>query len=155
MTQPNPEHVVPGAAYRTQRRHVSITSAQLLALNATPQELVPAPGAGFALIFEGLFIQKPAGTAYAGIAAGEDLSVKYTDGSGAEVGQCETTGFLDQTTLQIRHARAHSAASGDSAITPVDNAALVLHLLVGEIITGDQPLNCVVLYQIVDTTPAA
>lgn len=155
MTMPRPETVMPGAAYRTQRRHVTITSAQLLALNATPQELVPAPGAGFALVFEGLLIQKPSGTAYAGIAAGEDLSVKYTNGSGAEVGQCETTGFLDQTTEQLRYVRPHGAASGfDSSITPVANAALVLHLLVGEITTGDSDLNCVVLYQVVDASPA-
>ena len=87
MSQPNVEHVVPGAAIRTQRVNVQISSAQLLALNATPIQLVAAPGAGFALILVGMLIQKPAGVAYAGIAAGEDLSVKYTDGSGAEVGR--------------------------------------------------------------------
>ena len=154
MVQPNPAHVGPTAAFRTQRLKGTVTSAELLALNATPQTLVPAPGAGFALILVGLMLQKPAGVAYGGIAAGEDLSVKYTDGSGAEVGQCETTGFLDDTGNQLRYVVPHAAASGDSAITPVDNAALVLHLLVGEIITGDQPLNWECLYQIVDTTPA-
>lgn len=155
MSQPNFATVGPTAAPRTFRKKVTITSAQLLALNATPQELVPAPGAGFALIFRGMQVQKPAGTAYAGIAAGEDLSVKYTDGSGAEQGECETTGFLDQTTDQIRFVKPYHAASGISSITPVANAALVLHLLVGEIITGDSDLNCEVLYDVVDTTPAA
>lgn len=144
-----------GAQLRTFRRRVIVTSAELLALNATPQTLVPAPGAGKALIFEGALIQKPAGTAYAGIAAGEDLSVKYTDESGAEVAQCETTGFLDQTTEQIRWARAHAAASGPSQISPVANAALVLHLLVGEITTGDSDLNIEVHYRVVDAAPAS
>ena len=155
MVTQNPQNMMPGAMQRTQRSYVTISSAQLLGLNATPRTLVPAPGAGKTLSFEKMLIQKPAGTAYAGIAAGEDLSIKYTDGSGAEVGQCETTGFLDQTTNQIRIVNAHAAASGASQITPVDNAALVLHLLVGEIITGDQPLNCEVLYTILNSTPAA
>ena len=156
MTQPqtNPQNMMPRAMQRTQRAYVTITSAQLLALNATPIEIVAAPGTGKALIFEGMLIQKPSGTTYAGIAAGEDLSVKYTDGSGAEVAQCEATGFLDQTTDQIRYVRAHAAASAASQITPVANAKLVLQMLVGEIITGDSPLNCEVLYSIVDTTPA-
>lgn len=155
ITPINPALVAKGGMYRTQRGKVTVTSAQLLALNATPQTLVNAPGAGFALVFLGMLVNKPAGTAYAGIAAGEDLSVKYTDGSGAEVAQCETTGFLDQATDQIRYVHPHSAASGNSAITPVANAALVLQMLVGEIITGDSNLEIEVLYTIVDTTPAA
>ena len=154
MTQTNVEHVVPGAAIRTQRRNVTITTAQLLALFATPIELVPAPGAGFALSFLEMMIQKPAGVAYAGIAADEDLAVKYTNAAGLEVAQCETTGFLDSTANQIRLVKAHAAATGDSSITPVVNAALVLHLLNAEIITGDSDLNCQVLYQVLDTSPA-
>jgi len=148
-----PGAAIAGAQLRTFRRRAVITSAQLLALNATPQEIVPAPGAGRALVFEGALIQKPAGTAYAGIAVGEDLSVKYTDASGAEVAQCEATGFLDQADEQIRWARAQAAASGPSDIVPVANAALVLHLLVGEIITGDSDLNIEVHYRIVDAAP--
>lgn len=130
---------------------VTISSAQLLALNATPRQLVAAPGANLALIFEGIMIAKPAGVAYAGIAAGEDLSVKYTDASGAEQTEIETTGFLDQATAQVRYAGAYRAASGIGSITPVANAALVLHLLSGEITTGDQPLNCRVFYRVVPT----
>lgn len=128
---------------------VVISSAQLLALNATPQTLVPAPGAGLALIFEGAWIVKPAGTAYGGIAAGEDLAVRYTDGAGTQVGNAETTGFLDQTTIQSRYMRPWNAASGVSDINPTINAALVLHMLTGEITTGDQPLHVRVFYRIV------
>ena len=145
--------IIDGAWERVRRRRVTITSAELLALNATPIAILPAPGAGFANIFVGALVRKPAGTAYAGIAAGEDLSVKYTDGSGAEVAACETTGFLDSTADQIRYVRAHApdGAGVDSAITPVANAAMVLHLLVGEIITGDSDLILEVLYHVVPT----
>lgn len=145
--------VAEGVHLRTFRRRAVVTSAQLLALFATPIEIVPAPGAGKALIFEGVLIHKPAGVAYAGIAAGEDLAVKYTNAAGLEVGQCETTGFLDSTSSLIRWCRAHTAASGASQIVAVANAALVLHLLVAEIITGDQPLNMEVHYRVVDAAP--
>lgn len=139
----------------TQHADVLVTSAQVLALNATPITIVTAPGASLGLIFEGGVIHKPAGTAYAGVAAGEDLSVKYTDESGAEVAQCETTGFLDQATAQTRYVHPHSAASGASQITPVANAVLVLHLLVGEITTGDSPLHVRYLYRVVPMTTFA
>lgn len=120
----------------------TITSAQLLALNATPVELVPAPAAGFAHVVKRVTVHKPAGTAYAGIAAGEDLVVKYTDGSGAQAsGVVETTGFLDQTTAETRvvgFPGSTTTTAGD--VEPVSAAALVLHLLTAEIITGDSPL---------------
>lgn len=132
---------------------VTITSAQLLALNATPQTVVAAPGANKAVIFDGAVLHKPAGTAYAGIAAGEDLSFKYTGAAGAEVGVVEATGFLDQTTAQTRWCRPHATtgAGVDSAITPVANAVLALHLLVGEVTTGDSDLLVQVHYRIIDT----
>lgn len=135
-------------------RHVdvTITAAQMLALFATPRELVAAPGAGFCNIFERAVLHKPAGTAYSGIAAGEDLSVKYTNASGLEVSQIEATGFLDQATAQTRFARPHAAASANNSITPVENAALVLHLLVGEITTGDSNLLLRVYFRVVPFT---
>lgn len=129
---------------------VVVSSAELLALNATPKELVPAPGENKYLEFRGAVIQKPTGTAYAGIAAGEDLAVRYTDGSGLDVGVCEATGFLDQTTAQVRHVLPQTgalAAGTVSDFTPAINAALVLHMLVGEIITGDSDLNIRVFYR--------
>lgn len=138
---------------------VALTAAEVLALNATPIELIPAPGANKAIIFEGAVIHKPAGTAYAGVAAGEDLSLKYTNGSGLEVGVCEMTGFADQTTAQTRFIRPIDGrdvtlatnAGAPSDLTPVANAALVAHMLVGEITTGDSPFRFRISYRIVDT----
>ena len=119
----------------------TISSTQLLALNATPRTILAAPPSGMAWIFEGMLLHKPAGTAYAGIAAGEDLAVKYTNASGLMAGQVETTGFLDQTTAQTRWCYPHavSATLPITSVTPVA-AVLVLHLLVGEITTGNSPL---------------
>lgn len=139
-----------------------ITSAQLLALNATPITMIPAPGAGYAVIVTGWSVWHGTGTAYAGIAAGEDLALKYTDGSGAvAAGVIETTGFLDQTTAQLRYASNGSSSSAGSvtpsSITPVANAAIVAQLLSGEITTGDFAINVQVFYNIipVDLTSGA
>jgi len=141
----------PQAHERLRQVDVTITSAELLALNATPQTIVAAPGANLASIFVGCMVHKPAGTAYAGIAAGEDLAINYTNGAGLQVASIETTGFLDQTGAETRWAHAYSAASAISSITPVANAVLVMQLLVGEITTGDSDLNIRVFYRIVPT----
>ncbi len=145
----------PKAYQRQAQAEVKVTSAQVLALNATPITLVAAPGADYAAIFEGAIIYKPAGTAYAGIAGGEDLSVKYTDGSGLAVGQAEATGFLDQTGAETRWVRAFTAASADSSIEPVANAVLVLHLLSGELTTGNSDLHVRVYYRVIPTALVA
>lgn len=130
---------------------VTITSAQLLALNATPITLVAAPGAGKAILVRMIALTKPAGTAYAGIAAGEDLAFKYTDDSGAEcASRVETTGFLDQTTEEHRVVYAQAAVGGVGQVEPVVNAAIVAHLLTGEIITGDSDLLVRVYFDVLD-----
>ena len=132
---------------------VTVTSAQLLALNATPISIIAAIGSGLAAIPRRMAIRHAGGTAYAGIAAGEDLVLKYTDGSGAQCsGVVETTGFLDQTTAQVRVVGgpgATGSTAGDFA--PVANAAVVLHLLVGEITTGDFALVVKVWYDVINT----
>lgn len=133
---------------------VTITTAQVLALNATPVSLIAAPGASKAIIFEGAVVHKPAGTAYAGVAAGEDLGIKYTNGSGLEVAACEMTGFADQTTAQTRFIRARVAAQAAGAVSDlavVANAALVAHMLVGEITTGDSDFLLRIYHRVVDT----
>jgi hypothetical protein len=143
----------PNGTKRGCTKVTTITTAQLLALNATPQEIVAAPGSGLAIVLSRIALRIAAGTAYAGIAGGEDLVAKYTNGSGAQVSSViETTGFLDQATAQVRYA--HSpASSGATAgdVTPVANAAVVLHLLSGEITTGTSDLIVKVWYDIIDT----
>lgn len=133
-----------------------ITSAQLLALNATPIEVIPAPGAGYYNHINKWFISKPAGTAYAAIAGGDDLALKYTDGSGVVAATTiEATGFLDQTTLQIRAANSlagnGAAATTPGGFIPVDNAAVVVQMLNSEVTTGTSPLYLFVNYDIIPT----
>jgi len=135
----------------------TVTSAQILALNATPIEIIAAPVAGYAIVVNRVIIRHGTCTAYAGIAAGEDLVLKYTNASGAQcTSVIETTGFLDQATAQIRYANG-AASTGSTAgdITPVSNAAIVLHLLSGEITTGTFDIIVLVDYNIAPTDFAA
>jgi hypothetical protein len=133
-------------------RRFTITSAQLLAMFGTPQTIVPAPKAGYANIFRGLMLNKPAGTAYTiGTAAG--LSVKYTDGSGLEVSQIGVTGFLDQATAQSIWSKPHTAASGANTTAIVAAAPLVLQVLTANVTVGTGGLRGRVFYMQVPIVP--
>jgi hypothetical protein len=126
--------------------NVVVSSAELLALNATPKTLVAAAGAGKIIVPVDVQLMLDfATTAYDGIAAGEDLALKYTNASGAICATVETTGFLDAVADAHRIIHAQEAA-----YAPVANAALVLHLLTGEIATGDSPLKVRVRYKVLD-----
>lgn len=123
---------------------VTVSSAELLALNATPKTLIAAPGSGKALILVAAeFWLDYESAAYAGIASGEDLTLRYTDGSGALLATVETTGFLDATADAFRYV----APTTTAAYAPVAAAPLVLHLSTGEIATGDSPLKLRLLYR--------
>jgi len=125
-------------------RRVVVTSAEILALNATPVTLIPAQGTDTVVEFVSAVFHKPAGTAYADIAGGDDFAIKYTNGSGAQVNtSLEATGFMDQTTAQTRITRPIV-----TEYTPVENAALVLQMLNSEITTGDSPLVVTVHFRV-------
>jgi hypothetical protein len=140
--------LAPAGGIAAFRDEVTVSSAELLALNATPKTLVAAPGAGKAIVptLVTLFLDYNS-AAYDGIAAGEDLALKYTDASGATLATIEATGFLDATADAVRFAFPTTTA----AFTPVANAPLVLHMLTGEIATGNSPLKVRVDYKIIDT----
>ena len=123
---------------------ITVTAAEIKALNATAKQLVAAPGAGKGLVFKGAKIRKSAGTAYDGIAAGEDLAICYTNISGVQVGGQECTGFMDQITTMANEIKPIVA---NLKVTP--NAALVIGMLTGEIATGNATLKVQVEYDII------
>lgn len=133
---------------------VTISGAELQALNTTPQTVVSAPGANLAVIFDGAMLEYDYNsTACTGVAAGEDLVFAYTDETGDQVSvQIETTGMIDQTNDEVRWAGSTAvdqAAVGD--IIPVANADVVLALLSGDVADCDSPLDVKVYYRVVPT----
>lgn len=126
---------------------VTITTGQLLALNAVPKQLVAAPGAGKAIVPVDIQVMLDYNSAaYAGIAAGENLEVRSKDGTGQLFATIESDGLLDATTDQYRHINPVAVA----ATTPVTNEALVMCLASGEVTTGNSPLKVRVRYRVVD-----
>lgn len=118
---------------------VTVTSAELLALNATPKQLLAAAPAGkFHLIKSVEFFMDYVSAAYAGIASGEDLQVGYA--TAGIIGKVETTGWLDAT---ADSRRLMVPGLGDATfLGKVGVAEAVnLSLLTGEITTGDSNLK--------------
>lgn len=128
---------------------VTVATAAVLTLNATPVQLVAAPGAGLIVaptMFQ-VFLDYNT-TAYDGIAAGEDLTIRYTNASGALLATIETDPFLAATADAMRIVLPVTTA----AHLPVANAALVLHLSTGEIATGNSPLKVRTYYRLLPST---
>lgn len=126
---------------------VTITSAELLALRATPKTLVAAPGAGFVLEFVSAVLELDYNSA-AYTESADNLAIKYENGSGAAVSQdIEMTGFIDQTADTITN-----ALPKVDAIVPAANAvnkALVIHNTGdGELAAGDSPLRVKINYRL-------
>lgn len=122
------------------KANVTLSSAQILALNATPISVLAAPGAGFVNVIFSVHATKAAGTAYAGIAVGEDIAFRYTDASGAIIATLEMTGFADS-------ASATSGIAVGASNNTVANAAIVAHMTTGEITTGNSPFLFTIYYR--------
>lgn len=125
---------------------VAISSAELLALRATPKTLVAAPGAGYVLEFVSLLLLLDA-TATAYVESAANLGVKFTDGAGLQVSETiEATGFIDQTADTLIDAK--PAASVAKTKTATENKALVLHNLgAGEYTTGTGVMRAKLCYR--------
>jgi len=127
---------------------VAISSAEILSLHTTPKTLVAAPGAGRALLLQrAVMFLNYNSAAYAGIAASDDLTIRYTDGSGAFLAGLETTGFLDQTADTYADTTNYSPLTVGKIIAT--NAPLVLSL-VGAVTTGNSPIGARIWYYDVD-----
>lgn len=113
---------------------VTITSAQVKALETTQIELVAAQGAGAAILFMGAHLKLNYGSNVF-TEAGDNLSIKYTDDSGVAVSETiETTGFINQSADTMTNAVPVKDAI--VAAASAENQALVLDNL-GSAIAGN------------------
>lgn len=129
---------------------VTITSAEMLALAAAPKTLVAAPGAGLVARFQSIDLFMDYGTAtYVVANAGDDLSVRYTDGAGAIVSQTlQAQGFVDATVDAYLQGQAVDEVGGTLAAHA--NQPLVLdNIGAAEYTTGDSPVYAKVRYELV------
>lgn len=124
---------------------VLVTSTEVLALNATPKTIVAAPGAGYVNEFLGALVFLDYNSAAYADDAGEDLVFKYTDASGSAVSNALDGSAFDGTADALVPAYPLNAAASVLELTA--NAAIVLHLLVGEWITGNSPLKVRCFYR--------
>lgn len=111
---------------RIYEKIITLTNAQLKALNTTAVELVAAPGAGQLIEFVSAVLHLEAGSEVL-TESTYNLDIEYDDGSGAAVcTTIETTGFIDQTVDQVMLALAIVLAGTTVASTVVNkNLALL------------------------------
>jgi hypothetical protein len=124
-----------------------ITTAEVLALNATAIDVVPAPGAGKYLMFMGAVVFLD----YASIAyvddAGDDLVFKYTDKNGASISHTLDGSLFDGEADAIVYAYPLNAAA--SVLESAANAPICVCLENGEWITGNSPLKIRTFYRVI------
>ena len=107
---------------------VTIPSASVLTLRATPVTIVAAPGASNVVlpVYGGIFLTYNS-VAYTESTA--NLALKWTNGSGAQVSQTvEMTGFIDQTASMTTNIMGKIDCIAAQASASV-NQPLVLHNL--------------------------
>lgn len=118
---------------------VSLTNAQLLAMNATPITVIAAPPTGFVHIIDRIYGTKIAGTAYT-IGSNAGIDFKYTNSSGVVCANLPTTGFLDQTTAQ------QSSTVQTAGLIPVANAVVVAQSKTAEVTGTGAPAISLRIY---------
>lgn len=107
---------------------VTLTNAQVKTLYSAPVSVITAPGAGKAVVVESVLGKlNYADAGFDSVGTGDDFVLKYTNASGGTALTMETTGWLDQT------ADAYQYGTAATTVKPVANAAVVAHILAGEI----------------------
>ena len=122
---------------------VSVSSADILALNATPKTLVAAPGAGKVIVVRGITLKMvTTATAYAN---GGALEFRYTDGSGAKV-----TADIAAAVVTAGAGTSYTSVAGvTTSLTNVANAAIVMDNATAAFITGTGTAVVTVDYEII------
>jgi hypothetical protein len=112
---------VAGAARENKVARVNLSAANLIAMNGAPITLIPAPGAGRAIVVEEIIFKMiRTATPFTG---GGAVEFRYTNGAGAQV-----TGTLAATILTTAGAATtHNKLNGvEASLVPAANAPLVI-----------------------------
>lgn len=124
----------------------TIATGDVATMNATPVEMVAAPGAGYYIDVQSIhwFLDFES-AAYDAAAAGDTLAAKYTDAAGAEV-----VDNVAGDAIGAAAADYHTKVAPVAEVIPVDNAAIVAHINTGEwyAAAGDSPLKYEIRYAV-------
>ena len=140
------ETSAPGEA--VQKASGTIATGDVATLNATPVEMIPAPGAGkYIEVLSVHWFLDFATTAYDAAAAGDTLEAKYTNGSGDAVVDAVAGDAIGAAAADY-----HTIVQAVQELIPVANAAVVAHVNTGEWYgaAGDSPLKWEALYRVRD-----
>lgn len=122
---------------------VTLTSAQVLALNTTPITLVAAPGTGNAVIFDGatakLVFNSTAYTDSSGV-----LTIAYTNSSGVAVGPTIPASFVT-TSSGTAYAYVPPVAT---ELAPAVNAPLVIYCTSANPTAGNSTIQVTIQYHV-------
>jgi hypothetical protein len=129
----------------------TIAAAAVATLNATPVEVIAAPGAGFYVdVLQVDWFLDFESAAYDAPASGDTLGLKYTNGSGVQLVDVLAGNGIGAATADY-----HATSRGltEWVHTAGDNAPVVAHLDGGEWFAsaGDSPLKYRILYVVRET----
>lgn len=119
---------------------VTLTSAQIKALNSTPQTLIPAQGAG--TFIEVLSVNARLNFGSAQYTGANAVELRYTNGSGAKVSGDLASAWLDAAASALVHAI-------PAAVTPVANAPVVASVPTANPAVGDSTVTLEIFFRVV------
>lgn len=127
----------------------TLTSAQLLAMNATPQVVISAPGAGKVIIVDEVELFLDYNSAAYAADAGEDLVLRCTTTTSTIFAQWDDADTIIEGSADTRRLYKCGETTYPATFDPLtaDNESVEFAILVGEWATGNSPIKYRIKYR--------